>query len=234
LKFEYNVFSSNVQIAQIHGQVIKALIGRFGEDTAVYDKDGDKEITMASFPQTKELWDAAFHMMKGTNARNDNAIILIGHHIATPMSVSDLKQGIQDTLRSVNGFIKINDWGIKLDSRSAGFLANLHPVHHNLAMIQTDTAKFLNDSMCDKTDPSHVPEFKAVPSTANESQSNKRISSRFLAITCKHSDDALSLRKKLESAYRTLPSPIDPSLGFFIPANAKYSDKEIFRKFIRR
>jgi hypothetical protein len=234
LKFEYNVSSSNVQIAQIHGQVIKALLARFGEDITVYDKEGDKAITMASFPRTKELWDAAFHMMKVTNARNDNAIILVGHHIATPMSLSDLKQGIQDTLRAVDGFIKINDWGIHLDSLSAGFLVNLHPVHHNRAMIQTDIAKFLNDSMCDEPDPSSLPEFKVVPLTANESQSNKRISSRFLAITCKNSDDALSLRKKLESAYRTLPSPIDPSLGFFIPANAKYSDKEIFRKLIRR
>jgi hypothetical protein len=189
---------------------------------------------MVSFPGTKASWDTAFHMMKVTNARNNNAIIFVGHHIASPMSVSDLKQGIQDTLRSVNGFIKINDWGIHLDSRSAGFLAILHPVHHNREMIQKDITKFLNDSKCDKIDPSPLPEFKVVPSTANGSQSNKRISSRFLAITCKNSEDALSLRKKLESAYRTLPSPIDPSLGYFIPANAKYSDKEIFRKLIRR
>jgi hypothetical protein len=88
--------------------------------------------------------------------------------------------------------------------------------------------------MCDEPDPSPLPEFKVVPSAANESQSNKRISSRFLAITYKNSDDALSLRKKLEAAYRSLPSQIDPSLGFFIPANAKYSDKEIFRKLLRR
>jgi hypothetical protein len=230
LKFEYSVSSLNVQIAQMHGQIIKALLARFGEDITIYDKEGDKVITMALFPRTKDLWDAAFHMMKVTNARNDNAIILVGHQIATPLSLSDIKQGIQDTLRAVNGFIKINDWGINLDSRSAGFLANLHPVHHNREMIQTDIAKFLNDSMWDETDPSPIPDFKVVPLSANESQSNKRISPRFLAITCKNSDDALLLWKRLVAAYSTLPNPIDPSLGFFIPANAEYSDKEIFRK----
>jgi hypothetical protein len=36
------------------------------------------------------------------------------------------------------------------------------------------------------------------------------------------------------AVYSTLPTTMDPSLGLFIPANAKYSDKEIFRKFIRR
>jgi hypothetical protein len=35
LKFEYIVSSSNVQIAQTHGQVIKALLARFGEDITV-------------------------------------------------------------------------------------------------------------------------------------------------------------------------------------------------------
>jgi hypothetical protein len=98
LKFEYNVSSSNVQITHLHGQVIKALFARFGDDITVFDKDGDKVITMATFPRTKDLWDAAFHMMKVTNARNEKAIIMVGHQIATPLSLSDLKQGIQDTL----------------------------------------------------------------------------------------------------------------------------------------
>jgi hypothetical protein len=57
LKFEYNVSSLNVQITQLHGQVIKALFARFGDEITVYDKDGDKEITMVNFPRTKELWD---------------------------------------------------------------------------------------------------------------------------------------------------------------------------------
>jgi hypothetical protein len=228
------VSSSNVQIVQLHGQVIKALVARFGDEATVYDRDGDKEVTMVSFPRTKELWEATFHMMKVTNTRNEKAIIIVRHQIAWSLSLSDLKQGVKDTLQSVNGFIKFNDWGSDLDSRSAGFLANLHPVHHNRDTIQSDIAKFLNDSMCDKVGTSPVPDFKVVPSSANESQSNKRVSSRFLAITCKNSDDALSLRKILVAAYSTLQSPIDPSLGCLIPANAKYSDQDIFRKLIRR
>jgi hypothetical protein len=173
-------------------------------------------------------------MMKVTNTRNDKAIIMVGHQIASPMGLSDIKQGIKDTLRYVNGFIKINDWGSDLNSRSAGFLSNLHPVHHNRDLIHSDITKFLKDSMCDDAGPSPIPEFKVVPSSANESQSNKRISSQFLATTCKNSDEALVLRKKLVAAYSTLPSPIDPSLGYCIPANAKYSNQDIFRKLIRR
>jgi hypothetical protein len=42
------------------------------------------------------------------------------------------------------------------------------------------------------------------------------------------------LRKKLVEAYSTLQSQIDPSLGYSIPANAKYSDQDIFRKLIHR
>jgi hypothetical protein len=33
-------------------------------------------------------------MMKVTNARNDKAIIMVGHQIASLLSLSDLKQGI--------------------------------------------------------------------------------------------------------------------------------------------
>jgi hypothetical protein len=148
------------------------------------------------------------------------------------LSLSNLKHGIQATLRSVNGFIKIHDWGPHLDSRSAGFLANLHPVHHDRELIQNDVAKFLNSSMSDDADISAVPDFQVVPSSANESNSNKRVTSRFLAITCKNSDDVLRIQKKLVPAYSTLSNPIDRSLGTFIPANAKYIDQEIFRKLI--
>jgi hypothetical protein len=35
LKFEYNVSSSNVQIAQLHGRVIKAMIASYGEEITV-------------------------------------------------------------------------------------------------------------------------------------------------------------------------------------------------------
>jgi hypothetical protein len=109
LKFEYNVSGPNVKIAQLQGQVIKALIDAYGADIKVYDKDGDKEITMTTFPRTQARWDDAFHMMKVTNPRNDKAIILVGLQIATTLSISDMKQGIQSTLKRVNGFIKIND-----------------------------------------------------------------------------------------------------------------------------
>jgi hypothetical protein len=136
LKFEYNVSSSNVQIAQFHGQGIKALIARFGAEVTVYDKDGENEITMSSFPRTKKSWEESFHMTKVTNSRNERAIIIVGHKIALTMSLYDMKKGIQDTLKAVNGFIKINDWGENLDSRSAGFLAHLHPVHHNRETIK--------------------------------------------------------------------------------------------------
>jgi hypothetical protein len=53
LKFEYNVSSPNVQIAQLHGRVIKAMISAHGDAITVYDKDSDTEITMATFPRTK-------------------------------------------------------------------------------------------------------------------------------------------------------------------------------------
>jgi hypothetical protein len=112
-----------------------------------------------------------------------------------------MKYGNKSTLKQVTGFIKINDWGEPLDSRTAGYLSNLHPVHHNRSMIQNDIAKFLNDSMTDDTDESMMPDFKVVPSSANETTSNKRLSSRFLAINCKNSADALSIQKKLVVAY---------------------------------
>jgi hypothetical protein len=55
LKFEYNVTSSNVQIAQFHGRVIKAMIEAYGDDITVNEKDGDKAIMMATFPPRKAL-----------------------------------------------------------------------------------------------------------------------------------------------------------------------------------
>jgi hypothetical protein len=100
----------------LHGQVIKALLARFNEEVVVYDKDSDKEITMDFFPRTKELWEATFHMMKVTNTRNKKAIIIVGHQIASSLSLPNLKQGIKDTLSSANGLMKINDWGSDLDS----------------------------------------------------------------------------------------------------------------------
>jgi hypothetical protein len=84
--------------------------------------------------------------------------------------------------------------------------------------------------MTDDHDTTAIPDFKVVPSSANESKSNKRVSSRFLAVTCRNSEDALILCKKLVAAYSTLPTPIDFSLGMFVPVNAKFTDLELFRK----
>jgi hypothetical protein len=109
---------------------------------------------MASFPRTKSPSDEAFYMTNVTNARNDKAIIIVGHHVATPLSLSDMKQGIRDMLRAVNGFMIINNWGIHLDSRSSRILANLHPVHHNRELIKSDIKTFLNDSMCEENESS--------------------------------------------------------------------------------
>jgi hypothetical protein len=55
---------------------------------------------------------------------------MVGHHqLAMSISLSEMKQGIQTILRTVNGFVKYNAWNEHLDSRVAGYTANLHPVH---------------------------------------------------------------------------------------------------------
>jgi hypothetical protein len=56
LKFEYNASQSNVHIAQLHGQVLKALIAANGNNITIYDKLGETEITMATFPSTQASW----------------------------------------------------------------------------------------------------------------------------------------------------------------------------------
>jgi hypothetical protein len=82
---------------------------------------------MDKFPRSQEAWTQAFHMTKVTNNRNDNVIIIVGHQIASSLSLSDLKHGMQTVLRQTNCFIKFNDWGAHLDSRIVGYIANLHP-----------------------------------------------------------------------------------------------------------
>jgi hypothetical protein len=126
---------------------------------------------MVTFSRTQTLWDQAFRMMKVTNPRYDKVIIMVGLQLAMTLSLSDMRQGIQSTLKQVNGFININDWFANLDSCMAGYLSNLYPVHHNRPMIQSDIAKFLNDSMTDDEDATTMPDFKVVPSSANESTS---------------------------------------------------------------
>jgi hypothetical protein len=232
LKFEYNVSQPNVNIAQLHGTVIKALISANGDDVTIYDKAGDAYITMTNFPRTQEEWTENFFMTTVKNEKNVKAIIMVGHNVASSLSLSDLKHSIQPTLRATDCFVKINDWAEHLDSRTAGYLRNLHPIHHDRKIIHNAVAIFLASVTFD--DSSSLPEFKIVPASTNESQSNKNLSSRFLAVTCKNKEDAQIIQKALLTAYSTLSTPIDVNLGSFIPASAKYTDKELFRKLIRR
>jgi hypothetical protein len=199
----------------------------------VYDKEGDNAITMATFPRTQDDWNEMFYLKQTVkNERNANTIIIVGHNVTSSLSLSDLKHSIQPTLRATNCFLKINDWGPELDSRTAGYIHNLHPVHHDRSIIHHDIKLFLHSTMSDEFD--SLPEFKVVPSSANESHTYKNLPSRFLAITCKDRNDALLVQKAMLAAYATLLTPIDVNLGSFIPASAKYTDRELFRKLIRR
>jgi hypothetical protein len=40
IKFEYNVSTANVNIAQLHGKVLKAILSTHGDNVTVYDKHG--------------------------------------------------------------------------------------------------------------------------------------------------------------------------------------------------
>jgi hypothetical protein len=234
LKFEYNVKTANVNIAQLHGRVLKAIAASHGSDVKFYDKTGEEEIKLDKLPKNQEEWSTAFHMQTVTNSRNSNSILMVGQQLAMSISISDLKSGIQTVLRQVDGFIKYNAWDKNLDSRTAGYLANLHPVHHNRDKVQRDVESFLADQMrLDNEDPD-FPVFKVVPSSAGDNKSNKKISSRFLAIECRDEPSAAILRKKLMGAYITLPTKVDPILGAFIPFNAKFNDLDIFRRLVRR
>jgi hypothetical protein len=81
------------------------------------------------------------------NKRNYNSIVMVGHQIAMSISISELKQGIHSILRKADGYIKSNVWGENLEARTAGYAANLHPVHHNREKVQRDIASFLTDTM---------------------------------------------------------------------------------------
>jgi hypothetical protein len=78
------------------------------------------------------------------------------------------------------------------------------------------------------------PEFKKFPSHAGDNKSNKKVSSRFLAIECRDERSAAALRTKLMIAYSNIPTKVDPILGAFIPFDAKFTDLEIFRCLVRR
>jgi hypothetical protein len=137
-------------------------------------------------------------------------------------------------LRQVDGFIKYNAWGPNLDSRTAGYLANLHLVHHNRDKVHKYVESFLIDKMLLDNEEPVFPEFIIVPSSAGDNKSNKQISSRFLAIAYRDEPSAAIMRKTLMGAYTTLPTKVDPILGAFIPLNAKFSDLDIFRRLVRR
>jgi hypothetical protein len=134
------------QHPQLHGKVLQAISSSHGNNVTVYDTHGTTEITPDKLPRSQEAWAKSFHMKIVTNTRNLNAIIMVGHQLAMSISLSEMKQGIQTILRQVDGFVKYNAWNEHLDSRVAGYTANLHPaVHHNREKVQTDISNFLGD-----------------------------------------------------------------------------------------
>jgi hypothetical protein len=68
LKFEYNITTANVNIAQLHGRVLKAIAAFHGSDVQFYDKQGEEEIKLAKLPKTQAEWSDAFHMQTVTNS----------------------------------------------------------------------------------------------------------------------------------------------------------------------
>jgi hypothetical protein len=170
---EYNVSTANVNIAQLNGKVLKSIPSAHGDNVTVYDKHGATEIKTDKLPRSQEAWAKSFHMKIVTNTRNLKAIIMVGHQLAMNILLSEMKQGIQMILRLVDGFVKYNAWNEHLDSCVAGYMANLHPVHHNREKVQTDIEHFLGNMMeIDGDDPIY-PEFKVVPSHASDNKSNK-------------------------------------------------------------
>jgi hypothetical protein len=114
LKFEYNVKTANVNIAQLHGRDLKAIAASHGSDVTFFDKNGEEEFQLNKLPQNQVEWSAAFHMQTVTNSRNSNSIIMVGMELTMSISISDLKSGIQTVLREVDGFIKYNAWGKRI------------------------------------------------------------------------------------------------------------------------
>jgi hypothetical protein len=123
---------------------------------------------------------------------------MVGHQIAMSISISELKQGIQSGLRQADGFIKYNEWGNNLEARTAGYAVNLHPVHHNREKVQQDIASFLTDTMRADGLEQGFPEFKVVPSSAGDNKSNKKVSTRFLAIECRNETNGMWTLKVYE------------------------------------
>jgi hypothetical protein len=78
IKFKYNVSTANVNIAQLHGQVLKAISSAHVDKVPVYDKQGTTEIFSDKLPRSQEAWDESIHMQIVTNTRNMSAIIIVG------------------------------------------------------------------------------------------------------------------------------------------------------------
>jgi hypothetical protein len=114
IKFEYNVSTANVNIAQLHGKVLKAISSAHGDNVTVYNKQGATEISHDKLPRSQEAWDESFHMQIVTNTRNSSAIIMVGHQLGMSISLSEMKQGIQTVLRQVDAFVKYNAHGTKI------------------------------------------------------------------------------------------------------------------------
>jgi hypothetical protein len=131
LKFEYNLKTANVNIPQLHGKVLKALVDAHGDNITMYDNFGEEEIKLDKFPRNMDDWSKAFYTQTIMNKRNENSIVMVRHQIAMSIFISELKQGIHSILRQADGYIKYNVWGDNLDARTAGYTVNLHPVHHN-------------------------------------------------------------------------------------------------------
>jgi hypothetical protein len=108
IKFEYNVSTANVNIAQLHGKVLNAISSAHDDNVTVYDKLGTTEISSDKLPWSQAAWAESFHMQIVTNTRNSTVIIMVGHQLAMSISVSEMKQGIQTVLRQVDGFVKYN------------------------------------------------------------------------------------------------------------------------------
>jgi hypothetical protein len=117
LKFEYNLKTANVNIAQLHGKVLAALVDAHGDKITLYDKLGEDEIKLDNFPQNQDDWSKAFYTQTVMNKRDSNSIVMVGHQIAMRISITELKQGIHSILRKADGYIQYNAWDDNLDAR---------------------------------------------------------------------------------------------------------------------
>jgi hypothetical protein len=79
LKFEYNLKTANVNIAQLHGKVLKALVDAHGDKITLYDKFGEAEIQLTRFPLNMDDWSKALYTQTVMNKQNENLIVMVAH-----------------------------------------------------------------------------------------------------------------------------------------------------------